>query len=239
MKTYPLLLVLGACGLSLAAAADSRIGINIRIGAPPPVVVREAPPPAIVVEEHEHLHRMAAPGPGYVWIPRHHRWANGRWERMEGMWVVPPQPGARWVEGRWDPRSQAWTDEHWEITTTTAYSSAPTYYPPQPSMPPPPPSYGQPAEAYPYPPQPHPGYATAGEVEVRMEMAPPPPRREVVAVRPSRQHVWVPGYWVAEHGRHEWVTGRWELPPEGHKSWVQPKWERRGGNYVFVRGYWK
>lgn len=80
------------------------------------------------------------------------------------------------------------------------------------------------------------------EVNVDLNIgAPPPPRHEVIIERnrPSRDHVWVPGYWAWRGGRHEWVEGRWERPPHGRKVWVEPKWEHRGKGYVFVEGYWK
>jgi hypothetical protein len=238
MNSKAFLLFIGVGAASLAYAADSRVGINIRIGPPAPVVVREAPPPPIVVEEHDHDRRMYAPAPGYVLIPRHHRWVNGRWEHVEAQWVMPPQPGARWVEGRWDRRSQMWTDEHWEVTT---YTTAPGYqgYPPPPSAPPPPPYGAPPPVVYSQSETTYSSAPYAVEPEIAFEVAPPPRRREAVPARPSRHHVWVPGYWAAERGRHEWVSGRWEVPPEGRSAWVAPRWETRGHSYVFVRGYWK
>lgn len=70
--------------------------------------------------------------------------------------------------------------------------------------------------------------------------APPPPRHEVIVERerPSRNHVWVAGYWANHHGRHEWVAGHWELPPHGRTVWIAPRWEKRDRGYVFIDGYW-
>jgi len=70
--------------------------------------------------------------------------------------------------------------------------------------------------------------------------APPPPRHEVIIERnrPTRDHVWVNGYWMNRRGHHEWVAGRWEVPPRGRTVWNEPRWERRGRGYVFVEGYW-
>ncbi|HEY4245728.1 MAG TPA: YXWGXW repeat-containing protein [Lacunisphaera sp.] len=70
--------------------------------------------------------------------------------------------------------------------------------------------------------------------------APPPPRHEVIVERdrPSRNHVWVEGYWANRHGRHEWIAGHWELPPHGRTVWVAPRWEKRDRGYVFIEGYW-
>jgi hypothetical protein len=69
---------------------------------------------------------------------------------------------------------------------------------------------------------------------------PPPPRREVIIERdrPSRDHVWVAGYWANRRGQREWVAGRWERPPQGRTLWVEPRWEKRGHGYAFIEGYW-
>jgi len=79
------------------------------------------------------------------------------------------------------------------------------------------------------------------DVDVNIVLgAPPPPREEVIVEResPSREHVWIRGYWVHRHGRHEWVSGHWELPPRGRTVWVEPRWERRGRGYVFIEAFW-
>jgi hypothetical protein len=70
--------------------------------------------------------------------------------------------------------------------------------------------------------------------------APPPPRHEVIIERdrPSKDHVWVAGYWAARGGRQEWVAGHWELPPRGRTVWVAPRWEKRDRGYVFIEGSW-
>ena len=70
--------------------------------------------------------------------------------------------------------------------------------------------------------------------------APPPPRHEVIVERerPSRDHVWVAGYWANRHGQHEWIAGHWEIPPRGRTVWVEPRWEKRDRGYVFIEGYW-
>lgn len=69
---------------------------------------------------------------------------------------------------------------------------------------------------------------------------PPPPRHEVIIERdrPSRDHVWINGYWMNRHGQREWLAGHWERPPQGRTLWVEPRWEKRGRGYAFVEGYW-
>ena len=82
--------------------------------------------------------------------------------------------------------------------------------------------------------------AVVAEVNLSIDIAPPPPRREVIVEhdRPSRDHVWVPGYWAWRHEHHEWVAGHWERPPHGKHKWVEPRWDHRGHGYVFIEGYW-
>jgi len=93
------------------------------------------------------------------------------------------------------------------------------------------------------PPPPTPAYveapAPAVSGTISIQVAPPPLRREVVVVRPSPRHVWVPGYWGWRGGRHVWIDGRWMLPPRGRAVWVAPRWEHRHGNYVFIEGFWR
>jgi len=49
------------------------------------------------------------------------------------------------------------------------------------------------------------GCATRAAVVV----GPPPARIEVIGVRPYRNAVWVPGYWLRARGGWVWVGGRW------------------------------
>jgi hypothetical protein len=68
----------------------------------------------------------------------------------------------------------------------------------------------------------------------------PAPPREVVAVRPAREAIWVEGYYLyVGRGRYEWVPGHWEIPPRGYRTYVRPGWQRQGNTYVYIRGYWR
>ena len=69
--------------------------------------------------------------------------------------------------------------------------------------------------------------------------APPPPRHEHRGYRPSPDYIWVDGYWAWHGHNHEWVAGRWEMPPHGRHYWVAPRWEQHGGSYVFIEGSWR
>jgi len=57
---------------------------------PAPIYVREAPPPPPV----ERI--VAAPGPGYVWVPGYYDW-HDRWVWRSGHYERPPHQNAVWV----------------------------------------------------------------------------------------------------------------------------------------------
>ena len=42
----------------------------------------------------------------------------------------------------------------------------------------------------------------------------------MVYARPSRAHLWVPGYWSWHGGRYVWIAGHYEVPPEDLESEV-------------------
>jgi len=196
---------------SLVAHASTHVGVGISIGIPAPIIVRQAPPRPV----HEVV--ITSPGPGYVWVQGHYSWTGNQWAWVSGAWVMPPQPGAYWVEGRWDGPTQSWTEGHWEIAQTAAV---------QPTSPPP---------AVIVPATPAPSVGT----QIIVTAPPPPIRIEHRGHRPGRGYVWISGYWSYEAGRHVWVAGRWMLPPRGHRVWVEPRWEHRGGSYVFIEGTWR
>jgi hypothetical protein len=68
---------------------------------------------------------------------------------------------------------------------------------------------------------------------------PPPPRVEVVTVRPSRAHVWVPGYWTWRSNAHVWVPGVWAVPPRGGAVWAPPQWRQVPGGWHHAPGHWR
>lgn len=99
MKRRQILPLLCA-GLALfAAPAVGRVGVEVNI--PPPAPIVETPPPP--------------PAPGYVWQPGY--WARNGVQYMwvPGQYVVAPAPGAVWVAGHWEPRLHGWVwaDGHW------------------------------------------------------------------------------------------------------------------------------
>ena len=72
-----------------------------------------------------------------------------------------------------------------------------------------------------------------------VETAPPPLRVEVRPPRPDPGHVWTPGYWHPEGGRHVWAAGRWMAPPRRGAVWVEPRWERAGRGWRHHPGLWR
>lgn len=111
-STFTLLAAACAAALAVTARAETHVSIELglRLGPPPPFVVREAPPRPVIVER-----QYSAPGPGFVWIPGHNSWVNGRWTWFPGTWVRPPQPNTIYVAGRWDEHSRNWIESHWEL----------------------------------------------------------------------------------------------------------------------------
>src|SRR5262245_57278737 len=73
--------------------------------------------------------------------------------------------------------------------------------------------------------------------EVRVLVAPPPLRAEVLTVAPGPGWVWVRGYWHWNGRGYVWIGGRYVAPDPGF-VWVAPRYVHRGPRVVYVRGYW-
>ncbi len=86
-------------------------------------------------------------------------------------------------------------------------------------------------------------YTSEADATTRVVVQEPPPqpqvRTEVVTVQPAPETVWVGGYYTYAGNGYAWVPGHWERPPHAHRSFVEPHWQRRGGSYVYVQGYWR
>ena len=67
-------------------------------------------PPAPITEV-----RVAAPGPGHIWIPGFHRWDGKAYIWTAGRWDLPPRPGVVWAEGHWRHHRHGWywVEGHW------------------------------------------------------------------------------------------------------------------------------
>jgi hypothetical protein len=173
-----------AAVLSLPARAETHVSVSLQLGAPAPIVVHEAPPRPV----REVI--VTSPGRGYVWVPGRYVWHHHHWNWVPGVWVVPPQQGAIYVEGRWDERSRNWVEAHWEL-------------PP----PPPPPAPGYIVMAPPPPRQ-------------EVVFAQPSPHHVWISgywVWRGHRHEWVAGHWeLPPHGHQVWVAPRWEHRSNGY-----------------------
>jgi hypothetical protein len=67
--------------------------------------------------------------------------------------------------------------------------------------------------------------------------APPPMLVEAPPPAPFPYSVWVGGYWVWQ-GNWVWAHGHWMEPPRANYVWVHPYYEHRGGQVIFISGYW-
>jgi len=83
------------------------------------------------------------------------------------------------------------------------------------------------------------GVRTAhAETFVEVQIAPPPPRVEVVPRRPSSRHMWIRGYWGWDGHRHVWTPGHYVLARRGY-MYREPRWEGAGhGHWRWHRGGW-
>lgn len=92
-------LLLSASLAMVSACADTRGRVYVRVG-----------PPAPVYEV-----RVAAPGPGYVWLEGYHRWDGRAYVWVPGRWATPPRPRSRWEAGHWDHNGHGyfWVEGRW------------------------------------------------------------------------------------------------------------------------------
>lgn len=77
-----------------------------------------------------------------------------------------------------------------------------------------------------------------GGSSIVVMQAPPAAQQEVPTPRPSRDHVWVAGYWSWKSDHYQWLAGHWEIPPRVGAVWVPPRWQPEGTSWRFYEGYW-
>src|SRR5580704_1698617 len=73
--------------------------------------------------------------------------------------------------------------------------------------------------------------------EVQATTEPPDPVYEEQTDSPDPSYVWVGGYWGWNGVDWGWNWGRWMAAPSG-QFYIEPYYERVGGNVVYVHGYW-
>jgi len=74
---------------------------------------------------------------------------------------------------------------------------------------------------------------------VRVAIAPPALRLEVVPQAPSLRHQWIAGYWAWRAGKQMWIAGQWTMPPSPGYVWEPARWENRGGAWFYYEGHWR
>ncbi len=83
----------------------------------------------------------------------------------------------------------------------------------------------------------NPDHSTSSTTTV-ITQVPPALQQEVPIAQPSKNHVWLAGYWTWQNDRYEWMSGHWELPPSAASTWIGPRWDKSGNSYRFYEGYW-
>jgi len=78
--------------------------------------------------------------------------------------------------------------------------------------------------------------AARSNVELFVDLAPPPVRYEVVPA-PRVGWVWAPGFWEWRHGRHFWVAGHWIRERRGY-VYRPAGWAYYGGHWGYRPGIW-
>jgi len=84
------------------------------------------------------------------------------------------------------------------------------------------------------------GEATTTVVVTQPPPPPPPPQYATdVPPPPEPDAIWINGYYTFDGRQYIWVAPHWIVPPPGYRTYVAPHWAWRGGNYVYIRGYWR
>ena len=140
--------------------------------------------------------------------PRH-VWVDGYWGWQNDRHV--------WIGGRWElppAQGQVWVDGSW-TNQDGEWVFSPGYWAP-----------GTPAEVY------------APPAELTVTMAPPPPRREVMAPQPGPGYFWVAGNWHWDGRQNIWLPGHWEAQRPGWR-WEPARWERGPHHWRYRPGHWR
>ena len=86
-------------------------------------------------------------------------------------------------------------------------------------------------------------FLTAGiaQAQVVVRIGPPARPHERIPPPPSehRDWAWHAGYHRWDGNRYVWVPGAYEQPPRPHARWVEGRWVRRGGGWVWIDGRWR
>jgi hypothetical protein len=141
-------------------------------------------------------------------------WIDGYWQWVEGRWS--------WTYGEWTvPPGRppyAWTPARW-VGDDRGFTFHEPYWRP---------TAGTPRDV-----------RQAVPVARSTAPRPPPPLLvEAPGTPPSRDAVWIPGFWSWTGTRFTWVAGDWSAPLPGHR-WVEGYWKRDGNGFSWVAGRWR
>jgi predicted small lipoprotein YifL len=67
---------------------------------------------------------------------------------------------------------------------------------------------------------------------------PPPLREEVASAQPRSTSVWISGHWGWRGGQYVWMSGYWFHQRPG-RNWVSGHWDKRGRYWKWFPGYWR
>ena len=178
----------------------------------PQIAQSEAVPQEVIVE--------AAPPPPQTEVitappSPFHVWIAGYWGWRDGRHV--------WIAGRWErpPREHmVWEAPRWEVRGGRHVLVEGRWHEPGVSVA---------------------ASVSLGPIDLVIRTGPPAPRREVIdeRSRPSREHVWIAGYWAWRGGTHVWIGGHWERPPRRGAVWEPGRYDPRNGGFVFIEGRWR
>ncbi|HXQ79916.1 MAG TPA: hypothetical protein VN775_01300 [Opitutaceae bacterium] len=82
-------------------------------------------------------------------------------------------------------------------------------------------------------------YEATSRVAVPQMPPPPAAQADYVTPQPTPSALWIAGYYNFDGYHYLWVPGHWEIPPPDVTVFVRPHWVYRGGQYVYIRGYWR
>jgi hypothetical protein len=99
LKLLAVAVLFGATTIMSACAEHSRSVVYVRTPPPPPI--RET--------------LIAAPGPGYIWIPGHQAWYGNSYGWVPGRWERRPERRHAWIPGHWVQNRHGWhwVEGHW------------------------------------------------------------------------------------------------------------------------------
>ncbi len=208
----PVLALLGALLQAPAAGVPPRPGAPAAPAVPPARGPRSPVPGVRVATDGPPPAPLADPrgeSPGPAAV-----WIDGYWQWTGGRWA--------WVRGEWaiPPCRPAcsWVPARWTGDERACVFHEPYWNPPD----------GAPR-------------AVHEPTWVPHETAPSPPPPLIVEApepSPSRDAVWIPGFWAWTGTRFAWVAGNWSRPYPG-RTWVEGHWKRSGAGFAWVPGRWR